>query len=81
MRNSQFPCHPPWAKNRRFPPHAAPSLLLDVASGSGVSTAAALDRHWRNLKVVASHNPRLYKERILGDHYLNGTALPQGAFF
>ncbi|MGO4325829.1 acyl-CoA dehydrogenase family protein [Cupriavidus sp. 2TAF22] len=57
------------------------SLLIDVSSGSGVSTQAALDRHWRNIKVIASHNPRLYKERVLGDHYLNGTLLPTGAFF
>ncbi|MGH8843393.1 MAG: acyl-CoA dehydrogenase family protein, partial [Advenella sp.] len=57
------------------------SLLIDVASGSGVSTHTALDRHWRNIKVIASHNPRIYKERVLGDHYLNGTDLPTGAFF
>lgn len=57
------------------------SLLIDVSSGSGVSAQAALDRHWRNIKVIASHNPRLYKERVLGDHYLNGTLPPTGAFF
>ncbi|MBP0624390.1 acyl-CoA dehydrogenase family protein [Cupriavidus consociatus] len=56
-------------------------LLIDVSSGSGVSTRTALDRHWRNIKVIASHNPRLYKERVLGDHYLNGTLPPTGAFF
>ncbi|MEO9337804.1 acyl-CoA dehydrogenase [Mesorhizobium sp. SB112] len=56
-------------------------LLLDVASGSAVSTEKALDRHWRNLKVIAAHNPRIYKERVLGDHYLNGTPPPTGAFF
>lgn len=57
------------------------SLLIDVGSGSGVSATAALDRHWRNARVIASHNPRTYKERILGDHYLNGTLPPTGAFF
>jgi alkylation response protein AidB-like acyl-CoA dehydrogenase len=56
-------------------------LLIDVSSGSGVTVTRALDRHWRNIKVISSHNPRLYKERILGDHYLNATALPTGAFF
>lgn len=60
---------------------AVASLLIDVSSGSGVSAQAALDRHWRNIKVIASHNPRLYKERVLGDHYLNGTLPPTGAFF
>lgn len=57
------------------------SLLIDVSSGSGVSLSRALDRHWRNIKVISSHNPRVYKERVLGDHYLNGTAPPTGAFF
>lgn len=57
------------------------SLLIDVASGSVVSATAAFDRHWRNIKVIASHNPRLYKERILGDHYLNNKPAPTGAFF
>lgn len=56
-------------------------LLIDVSSGSGVSISRALDRHWRNIKVIAAHNPRVYKERVLGDHYLNGTAPPTGAFF
>ncbi|WP_312793992.1 acyl-CoA dehydrogenase family protein [Tianweitania sp.] len=56
-------------------------LLLDVGSGSAVSTSKALDRHWRNLKVIAAHNPRIYKERVLGDHYLNGALPPTGAFF
>ncbi|SMO96739.1 acyl-CoA dehydrogenase family protein [Paracoccus laeviglucosivorans] len=57
------------------------SLLIDVSSGSGVSASRALDRHWRNIKVIAAHNPRIYKERIIGDHYLNGALPPTGAFF
>lgn len=57
------------------------SLLIDLASGSGVSATAALDRHWRNIKVIASHNPRLYKEQVLGDYYLNSALPPTGAFF
>lgn len=57
------------------------SLLIDVSSGSGVSASRALDRHWRNIKVISAHNPRVYKERVLGDHYLNGTPPPTGAFF
>lgn len=57
------------------------SLLIDVSSGSGVSASRALDRHWRNIKVIAAHNPRIYKERVVGDHYLNGALPPTGAFF
>ncbi len=55
--------------------------LLDLGSGSVVTVEGALDRHWRNIKVIAAHNPRLYKERLLGDHLLNGTLPPTGAYF
>jgi hypothetical protein len=39
-----------------------------------VSRAAGLDRHWRNARTVASHNPWVYKARIVGDWSVNGTA-------
>jgi alkylation response protein AidB-like acyl-CoA dehydrogenase len=55
--------------------------LIDLGSGSVVSRVGALDRHWRNIKVIASHNPRLYKERLLGQNLLNGKLPPTGAFF
>jgi alkylation response protein AidB-like acyl-CoA dehydrogenase len=57
------------------------SWLIDLGSGSVVSRVDALDRHWRNIKVIASHNPRLYKERLLGQNLLNGQLPPTGAFF
>lgn len=57
------------------------SWLIDLGSGSAVSSGAALDRHWRNIKVIASHNPRLYKERLLGQNLLTGQLPPTGAFF
>jgi alkylation response protein AidB-like acyl-CoA dehydrogenase len=57
------------------------SELLDLGSGSVVTAEKALDRHWRNAKVIAAHNPRLYKERMLGDYLLNGTLPPTGAYF
>lgn len=57
------------------------SDLLDLGSGSVVTIGGALDRHWRNIKVIAAHNPSLYKERILGDYLLNQSLPPTGAFF
>ncbi|MEM5299605.1 acyl-CoA dehydrogenase family protein [Burkholderia sp. JPY481] len=57
------------------------SWLIDLGSGSVVSRTGALDRHWRNIKVIASHNPRLYKERLLGENLLTGKLPPTGAFF
>ena len=44
----------------------------DALGSSGVQRSAALDRHWRNARTLASHNPRIYKERMIGDFYLNG---------
>ncbi|MCX8282528.1 acyl-CoA dehydrogenase family protein [Phyllobacterium sp. 0TCS1.6C] len=57
------------------------SWLIDLGSGSAVSSRRGLDRHWRNIKVIASHNPRLYKERFLGQNLLDGRLPPTGAYF
>lgn len=34
-----------------------------------------LDRHWRNARVLSSHNPLIYRARLLGDRAVNGTPL------
>ncbi|MGS0979234.1 hypothetical protein [Burkholderia glumae] len=41
------------------------------ASGSGVTKP--LDRHPRDARTVASHNPQILKARIVGDREINGT--------
>ena len=55
--------------------------LTQVASGSTLSTERALDRHWRNLKVLASHNPSIYKHQVLGAYELHGTQPPLSIYF
>ena len=50
--------------------------LFDTLGASGTSRAKALDRHWRNARTVASHNPRLFKSRVVGAHLVNGTPPP-----
>ena len=55
--------------------------LTQVASGSTLSTERALDRHWRNLKVLASHNPSIYKHQVLGAYELHGTQPPLSVYF
>ena len=55
--------------------------LTQVASGSTLSTERALDRHWRNLKVLASHNPSIYKHQVLGAYELHGTHPPLSIYF
>jgi alkylation response protein AidB-like acyl-CoA dehydrogenase len=52
----------------------ATSLLFEVGGASATSETRRLDRHWRNARTVASHNPAIYRERAIGDYYLNGTA-------
>jgi alkylation response protein AidB-like acyl-CoA dehydrogenase len=61
-------------------PRAA-TLLFDVGGASATRQAHNLDRHWRNARTLASHNPTLYKARAIGDHTINGTALPANGFF
>jgi alkylation response protein AidB-like acyl-CoA dehydrogenase len=50
----------------------ATTTVFDALGASGVSEDLLLDRHWRNARTLASHNPRVYKARILGDWLING---------
>lgn len=54
----------------------AASDLFNTLGASSASSAKALDRHWRNARTVASHNPLIYKARIVGDWRINGTEPP-----
>ncbi len=55
--------------------------LFDAGGASAARQAAQLDRHWRNIRTIASHNPGIYKARVLGNHAINGVPLPTAAFF
>ncbi|WP_034992469.1 acyl-CoA dehydrogenase family protein [Beijerinckia mobilis] len=46
---------------------------FNALSASATDERLALDRHWRNVRTAASHNPLIYKEKILGDNAVNGT--------
>jgi alkylation response protein AidB-like acyl-CoA dehydrogenase len=50
----------------------ATTLLFEVGGASATSETRRFDRHWRNARTLASHNPAIYRERALGDFYLNG---------
>ena len=61
-----------------------PQLCLDVVGelfqtvgASAVSRSKALDRHWRNIQTVATHNPIVFRARSLGEYELDGV-LPEG---
>lgn len=59
----------------------AATRLFDVGGASAATRRAGLDRHWRNIRTLASHNPVAYKARALGRQVLDGTPLPAAAFF
>jgi alkylation response protein AidB-like acyl-CoA dehydrogenase len=52
------------------------TALFDPLGASATSTGKALDRHWRNARTVASHNPVAFKARIIGDALVNDTEPP-----
>lgn len=54
----------------------ASTLLFDVGGASATKQSAHLDRHWRNIRTIASHNPTVYKARVIGDYKVNGHELP-----
>src|SRR5690625_1190194 len=56
-----------------------PKLVLDISTrifdtlgASATSTTQELDRHWRNARTLATHDPSVFKERMLGDWNVNG---------
>jgi alkylation response protein AidB-like acyl-CoA dehydrogenase len=47
--------------------------LFDGLGASSTSSAKALDRHWRNARTVATHNPHVLKAKVVGDWLVNAT--------
>lgn len=54
----------------------ATAALFDALGASATSRSKSFDRYWRNARTIASHNPRIYKDRIVGDYVVNGTPPP-----
>ncbi|MTV16253.1 MULTISPECIES: acyl-CoA dehydrogenase family protein [Bradyrhizobium] len=57
------------------------SLLFDVGGASATKKATNFDRHWRNARTLASHNPNTFKTRSIGQYEISGTPLPAKGFF
>lgn len=47
--------------------------IFDTLGASATSTGLRLDRHWRNARTVASHDPAAFMARMVGDWEVNGT--------
>ncbi len=59
----------------------AGELLFDVGGGSTALRKHNFDRHWRNARTVANHNPRYYKAGIVGAYLLTGSEPPTTGLF
>lgn len=59
----------------------ASELLFDVGGASATRREHNLDRHWRNARTVANHNPRHWKAAVVGAYRLKGTAPPTSGLF
>jgi hypothetical protein len=51
----------------------ASTLIFNAGGASAILESSKLDRHWRNARTLASHNPVVYKPRVVGDFVVNGT--------
>jgi alkylation response protein AidB-like acyl-CoA dehydrogenase len=59
----------------------AAELVFDVGGGSAANREHALDRHWRNARAIANHNPRDWKLAVGGAYYLAGEEPPTTGLF
>src|ERR1700761_566215 len=59
----------------------ATSELFDVGGASLVRRGTYLDRHWRNMRAIAAHNPKKLKAVAVGRYEINGTPPPNQGFF
>lgn len=55
----------------------ATTIQFDALGASATLRPLGLDRFWRNARTLSSHNPRIYKDRIVGDYAVNGTPPPE----
>lgn len=61
--------------------YATAARLLDVGGASATQSRYNLDRHWRNVRTISTHNPTFSKASAVGDNAVNGAAFPGNAYF
>jgi alkylation response protein AidB-like acyl-CoA dehydrogenase len=61
--------------------YATAAKLFDVGGASATQSANNLDRHWRNVRTISTHNPTFLKASAVGDHIINGAEFPANAYF
>jgi len=53
------------------------SRVFEVGGASALSEERRLDRHWRNARTVASHNPAIRRAQTIGEYLLLGVTPAQ----
>jgi alkylation response protein AidB-like acyl-CoA dehydrogenase len=61
--------------------YATAAKLFDVGGASATQSIYNLDRHWRNVRTISTHNPTFLKASAIGDHEVNGVQFPANAYF
>ncbi|GFG50872.1 acyl-CoA dehydrogenase [Mycolicibacterium agri] len=59
----------------------AAERLFDTGGASATARALNFDRHWRNARTIAGHNPLAYKAYAAGNYAVNGTHPPANGYF
>lgn len=61
--------------------YATAARLFDVGGASATQSIYNLDRHWRNVRTISTHNPTFLKASAIGDHIVHGASFPANAYF
>jgi alkylation response protein AidB-like acyl-CoA dehydrogenase len=60
---------------------SAAERQFDTGGASATARALNLDRHWRNVRTVATHSPLAYKAYAAGNFAVNGVHPPANGYF
>lgn len=55
--------------------------LFDVTGASSTLIKLGLDRYWRNIRTLSSHNPSSFKAAYVGNYYVNAIDIPHNPYF
>ena len=61
--------------------YATAAKLFDVGGTSATQSAYNLDRHWRNVRTISTHNPTFLKATAIGANAVDGVPFPANAYF
>lgn len=59
----------------------AATQLFDITGASSTTVEHDLDRHWRNIRTLCSHNPASFKAYAVGNLLINKRDLPNNVYF